>query len=220
MTEELVNPIAQAKLAEVSTLVANLAGAEQQIERGYGKLAFLLKEVSEHRYWEGAFKSFGEYLKDLGQTFKLGRSQFYNYLSAARDLSGDLTEDQLNTMGISKALVLRDAKEINPVLPANAIEHALDPSVTVKDLKKMLFEAKSLPQAEDGSWMDLDLSCMASDNERLIINSAFNAARHGDPTIDETKAESTQKKEALLKICMEYASTHSGDIVEGGRGVN
>lgn len=211
--------IASQKLEEVNKLVSHLAEAEEQLERGYGRLAFLLKEVSENRYWEGPFKSFGDYFRQLGERWQLGRAQLYNYMSVARDLDGDVTEEQLNTMGISKALVLRDAKNQNPTLPEDAMISALDPKVTVKDLKEILFTAKEQPTAEEGEWLDMEFEFMVTPSERQILESACNAARHGDPTINDKQKPSAQKKDIALKLAMEYLSAYSGDIIEGGKGI-
>ena len=55
-------------------------------------------------------------------------------------------------------MVLRDAKTANPILPADAVAKALDPDVTAKELKKILFESNNLPTPEEGSWVDLGFS--------------------------------------------------------------
>jgi hypothetical protein len=211
----IITKLAQTKLAEVSALVSSLAAAEQQLEKGYGKLAFMLKDVSENRYWDGEYKSFSEYLTYLSSTYRLGRAQFYNYLSAARDLN--VTEDQLNTMGISKALVLRDAKNFNPILPVGAVKAALDPEVTTKELKEILFKANHVPPPDEGEWMDLNFEFMVTPEERLVLENAANAARHGDPTVSEKLKPSAQLKAIALKWAMEYLSSNSNDVVEGGK---
>lgn len=218
MTEAIINAEAQSKLAEVETLAAKLGAAEAQLEHGYGALACRLKEVSENRYWEGTYKSFGEFLTHLKDKHNVGRSQLYAYLSTARELDGDVTEAQLSEMGISKALVLRDAKNANSLLPADAVTKALDPAVTTKDLKKILFKANT-PELEQGNYIDLGFEFMVTAEEASVFNAAANAARHMDPPISDTLKPSAQSKEIALRWAMEFLGSHSDQIVESGKGL-
>lgn len=217
-TEALMNVAAKAKLEEVETLVSNLAAAEGLLEAGYAKLAFLMNEVSANRYWTGTYGSFGEFLNHLSEKFNLKKSQLYNYLSVARELGGIVTEDQLNTMGISKALALREAKLTSGTVPESVIEAALNPTTTIKDVKKMLYDEGHAPKPEDSSWMSLDFSCYVSDSEREEINNACNAARHTDPPISPTLKDFMQRKQILLRFAREFLGAYSGDVIEGGQG--
>jgi hypothetical protein len=216
--EELA--VAEGKLQEVETLVSVLADAEGRLEKGYARLAFMLKEISEQRYWEPAYKSFGKFLDHLSQDFNLKKSQLYSYLSTARELGGTVTEEQLNSMGISKACVLRDTKvATGGVVADSVITAALDPKVTVEDLKKLLYDSSILTAPEDGVWMNLDFSCYVTDEEKSTIDDAANAARHLDPSIDEKMKPSAQMKEILLRWSREFLAAYSNDVVEGGRGL-
>lgn len=204
--------VAQEKLAEVEQLSAKLAAAEGQLETGYAKLAFLLKEVSENRYWRGAYKNFGEFLNNLQEKFQLGKSQLYNYLSTAKELQ-QLGEGDLNTMGISKALVLRDVRATSGHdVPESLVKQALDPKVTVKDLKKMLYDAGTLTKPEEGTWRDFDLSGYYTDEEWETVKSVLEIAKKVDPPIDERKTEHTQRKEIFLRMAMEFIGTWEAEI--------
>lgn len=219
MTEAIVTTEAQTKLAEAEAMAAKLGVAESQVERGWGLLACRLKDISENRYWEVSYKSFGEFLAHLRDTHNLGRAQLYNYISSARELAGVVTEDQFTSMGISKAMVLRDAKTANPILPADAVAKALDPDVTAKELKKILFESNNLPTPEEGSWVDLGFEFMVTDEERQVLQAAANAARHTDPPVKDTLKPSAQAKEIALRWAMEYLGGHADNLVEGGKGL-
>ena len=218
MTEILMNVVAQEKLQQVETLVAKLAAAEGQLELGYASLAYLLSDVSEHRYWDGTYKSFGEFINHISSAYNIGKSQLYNYLATARDLGDGVTEDQLNTMGISKALALRDAKNATGAIPPNVLTAALDPKVTVKDIKRLLYDAGTITAPEDGSWMDLDASCYCTEEERREINDAANAARHIDPPVSESQKEFFQRKEIMLRFAREFLAANADQIIDGGRG--
>ena len=219
MTEALMNVVAFEKLQQVETLVAKLAAAEGQLELGYASLAYLLSDVSEHRYWDGTYKSFGEFINHISTAYNIGKSQLYNYLATARDLGDSVTEDQLNDMGISKALALREAKNATGSIPSNILTAALDPKVTVKDMKKLLFDAKILVTPEDGTWCNMDFSCYYTPEQKATVNDACNAARHEDPPIAATLPEHIQFKEILLRFSMSFLSDHGDSVVEGGRGL-
>lgn len=209
--------IAQEKLAEVEKLSARLAAAEGQLETGYAKLAFLLKEVSENRYWHGTYKNFGEFLSNLQTKFNLRKSQMYNYLSTARELQGQLGEEELNKMGISKALVLRDVRATSGHdVPDAVVAQALDPKVTVKDLKKILYDSGNLTKPEEGTWHNFDLSGYYTDEEWATIQDAANAARHTDPPIPESIAEHVQRKSIGYRWAQNFLETFAEDVVEGG----
>lgn len=218
MPEALVSAAeAQSKIAEVEKLAAQLGEAESQLEKGYGALAFRLKDISENRYWEFSYASFGEFLKHIQEAHKLGRAQLYRYMAVARELDGVVTEKQLTDMGISKAEELLKAHDKNPILPADAVNQALDPTVTTKDLKEILFNADNEPEPEDGSFIDLGFSFMVTEEEKEVLQAAANAARHGDPPIDGKLKPSAQLKLIALKWAMEYLGANSGDVVEGGK---
>lgn len=212
MTEILMNVVASEKLVEVETLVSKLAAAEGLLEAGYAKLAFLLRDVSEQRYWDGSYKSFGEFLNHLSDKFKLGKSQLYNYLSTARDLGGDVTEEQLNIMGISKALALREAKNTTGTIPENVLTAALDPTVTVKDIKRLLFESNHLPELEQGTWFDAEMEFYVTAEERAEILQAFDIAMKVDPPISEKQKTYGQKKEIMLRLCREFIGTWEQEV--------
>ena len=210
---------AQEKLAEVETLVKKLVAAENTLEQGYAKLAFLLEDVAENRYWHGTYESFGDFVTHISTTFNIGKSQLYNYRSAARDLEGAVTQEQMDTMGISKALALREARNNTGDVPQNVIEAALDPKTSVKDIKKLLFDAGQITKPEDGTWMDLDFSCYVTDSEKQEIQDAANAARHLDPPIQESLPPFVQRKEILLRFAREFLAAYADSVVEDGRGL-
>jgi hypothetical protein len=218
MSETIINAEAAAKLQEVDSLAAKLGAAEAQLEAGYGQLAVGLKEISEHRYWEGTYENFGEYMSHLSEKHKMGNRQLYNYLTVARELSS-VSPLQLSTMGISKALVLRDSAKHSGMIDQAHIEAALDPKVTVKDLKRILFEAKVSPKLEDGTWLDAEFEFYVNDEERAELHAAANAARHMEPPISQTLTEMMQRKEIALRWAREFLSTHAESIVEGGKGL-
>jgi hypothetical protein len=214
MTEALINAEAQNKLQEVYELVGKLAKAESQLEYGYAKLAFLLHEVATYKYWVGAFESYGDFLSKIQETYGVSKSQLYNYRSAAAELEGAVTVEQLNTMGISKALVLRSAKKNTGAIPDGVLDQAVDKNVSVQDLKQLLYDAKAIEKPEDGKWVTLDFSSYYTEEEAATLKDGLSAAFRGDPAIPETLPKMIRMKQALLKFVTEFLGAHAKDAVE------
>ena len=219
MSESEALAVGKEKLQEVEALVKRLSEAEAMLESGYAKLGSLLEEVAEARHWIGSYDSFGEFLEHISTTYNVGKSQLYNYRSAVRDLSGAVSPEQLDQMGISKALALRGTQNATGSIPENVLSAALDSKTTVKDLKKLLFEASHLAQPEDGTWRDADLSCYYTEEEWLVVNSAANAARHIDPPVDEKLPAFMQRKIILIRLAQEFLAANADKVVDGGRGL-
>lgn len=216
MTEAL----ATQKLSEVESLVEQLAAAEQKLEAGYAHLGLLLDDVMKNHYWEGAYESFGSFMAHLSEKYRVGRAQLYNYRSTATALlEAGIEPEEMNKMGINKARILAVTAKQNGTVPAPMVEAALEPQITVKDVKKMMFDTLHLPPDENMEWLDLGFAFYVTDEERATFDDAMNAARHEDPPIPVDIAESSQRKQAALKIMSDYLSTHSEHVVVGGRGL-
>lgn len=219
MTEALVNVLAQTKLAEIDTLAAKLGAAETMLEAGYGQLAFLLKETRDNKYWIGVYDSFGDFIAHLRDTHSLGKSQLYKYMFTASELGGIVTPEQLSAMGISKAVALSDIKAQDGTISDAALAAAADPKVTVKELKKLLFEANNTLPPEEGEWLDCGFEFYATTEERALLNAAANAARHTDPVTSEKLTPFMQLKDIVLKWAREYYGAYAANEVEGDKGL-
>lgn len=215
----IVTTESQTKLAEVESLAAKLGAAEAQLEHGYGKLAFMLKECSEQRWWEGSFDSFGAFLNHLKESHGVGRASLYGYLKTAKELDGQVSADQLSEMGISKAQILSAYKDNGAVITDDTVETALNPKVTAKELREILFTTNNPAPQEEGKWLSLDFEFYVTEEERLVLDSAANAARHMDPPIKDSLSKSGQNKEIALRWAQEFLAEYSKDVVEGGKGL-
>src|SRR5579863_9210407 len=98
-------------LQQVDLTAEELAKAEGQCEKGYAHLGWLLLEVAEMQYWRVRFNSFGDYLKSVAQISKKTHGQLRQYFLTVRDLSDSLDVEQLEKIGITKAIRLRNAKD-------------------------------------------------------------------------------------------------------------
>ena len=200
------------RMRNVETQAAKMAVVEDGLERGYAHLGMMLLEVAEMQYWRVHHDTFRGYLKSVAEKSKRTPGQLQQYFLTVRDLSDTFSPDQLESIGITKAIKLRTAKDYAIVLPAAVITAALDPKVTAKDLKKVISVALKMPSDdEDGDWMNLDFAFYVTPEERATIEDAVEAARHTDPVTKQTIEESAQRKDVVLKWCMEFLGAHSGD---------
>ena len=219
MSEAIVVALAQTKLVEIETLAAKLGAAEAMLEAGYGELAFALKEMRDNKYWIGTYDSFGDFMAHLRDTHNLGKSQLYKYMFTASELGGIVTPEQLSAMGISKAVALSDIKAQDGTISDAALAAAADPKVTVKDLRKILFEENHGEGPEAGEWFDCGFEFYATDEERKLLHDAANAARHVDPVISEKLTDFVQRKEIAVRWAREFLATYAEHFVEGDKGL-
>jgi hypothetical protein len=202
---------------QINVLIQKLLVAESNLEHGYAKLGLLLTQVSEDELWrEAGYKSFDTYLKELSETYHRGRTQLYAYFSSVREMKPYLTEEQMNTMGISKLNVLKGAtKKLGFPPNADVIGVALDEKSTVSEVRKAIAQTHQLTEEEtQGTWYDLG-GFFVTPEERLVLREGFEAAWRTDPVVQTTIKESIRIKEGLLRLCMEFLSTH-GEQVEKG----
>jgi hypothetical protein len=197
-------------LHKVALQAESMAAVDLQCERGYAHLGWLLWEVAEMQFWRVQHDTFRDYLKSVSAISKRTPAQLQLFFLTVRDLSDTFTRDQLESIGITKATKLRGAKDYAVVLPAVVVNAALDPQVTVKELKKIISTTLKMPE-DDGNWMDLEFEFMVSPEERETLEAAVAAAMHTDPVTKSTISRSAQMKDVALKFAMEFLSAHSGD---------
>ena len=194
----------------VQQKAALLAAAEGECESGYAQLGWMLLGVAEMQYWRVHYTTFREYLRSVAQFSKKTVGQLQQYFLTVRDLSDTFSLAQLEVMGITKAIRLRAAKDYAIVLPAVVVNAALDPKVTVQELKKAISVALKMPE-EEGDWMDLEAEFMVTSEQRMTIEAAIDAALHTDPLTKVTISKSAQMLDVVLKLSMEFLGAHCGD---------
>jgi hypothetical protein len=203
-------------LSRVQRQATEMAAADDQCERGYAHLGWLLLEVAEMQFWRLHYQTFREYLKEVAMTSRRSPEQLHRYFLTVRDLSDTFSAAQLEAMGISKAMRLRAAKDYALVLPAEVVNVALDPKSTVKDLKKAISVALKMPD-EDGDYMDLEFEFMVSPEERVFFEAVMDAAMRTDPVTKSNISKSAQRKDIAMKWAMEYWGTYSVNYLGDGQ---
>ena len=197
-------------LRNVETQAAKMATAEDGLERGYASLGWMLLEVAEMQYWRVHHPTFRDYLKSVAMKSRKTPGQLQQYFLTVRDLSDTFSPAQLETMGITKAIRLRAAKDYAIVLPQAVVDAALDQKVTAKELKKVISVALKMPE-EEGDWMDLEMEFMVTPEQRKFAEQVIETAMHTEPLTKTTVSRSAQMWDVFEKLGMEFLSAHSGD---------
>lgn len=203
---------------QIDSLINRLLTKESDLDHGYAKLGLLLVEVSEQELWrEAGFKSFDTYLTTVIEKYHKGRTQMYAIFTSVREMRPYLTEGQMNDMGITKLNQLKKATAKLGFPPNNAVmKIALDPKSTVADVRKAVAQNHQFTEEEaKGTWFDLG-GFFVTDDERLVIREAFEAAWKTDPVVQRSVKNEIRTKEGLMRMAMEYLSVH-GDTSEEGR---
>lgn len=197
-------------MAAIEKQAADMAIAENGVERGYAHLGWMILEVAEMQYWRVKHDTFRDYLVGVASRAKKTVPQIQRYFLTVRDLIDTFTAKQLEDMGITKAIKLRAAKDYAIVLPKVVIDAALDPDVTVAGLKKVISVALKMPE-EEGDWMDCEMEFMVTPEQRTLIEGTINIAMHTEPLTKTTISKSAQMLDVMTKFCMEFGGAHSGD---------
>lgn len=197
-------------LQRVAMQAGAMAAVDDQFERGYAHLGWLLLEVAELQLWRVNYATFREYLRSVAAISKKTPEALHRYFLTVRDLSDTFTAEQLEAIGITKAMKLRQAKDYAIVLPAAIVTAALDSKVTVKELHKLISTTLRMPE-DEGDWLNLDFEFMVSPEERATLEAAVDVALHTDPITKSNIARSAQMKDVALKFAMEFLAAHTGD---------
>jgi hypothetical protein len=197
----------KSRLQDVKDQATAMGALDAQCESGYAHLGWLLLEVAEMQYWRVQHETFRDYLRLVSTYSKRSVGQLQQYFLTVRDLIDTFDADQLESMGITKAMRLRAAKDYAIVLPAVVVNAALDPKVTVKELKKIISVTLKMPE-EDGDWMDLECEFMVTPEQRALFTQAIDVAMHTDPLTKSTISKSAQMLDVMTKFAQEFLGAH------------
>lgn len=106
--EPLNKEAALQKQAEIDDILNSISAHELRLAKSYARLGSKLKEMKANFYWMSlGYNRFSEYLEFIRGRIGRERSQVYAILSVAETLLPAMTEEQLETVGITKAHELR-----------------------------------------------------------------------------------------------------------------
>ena len=191
-------------LDRVRAQAEHLGAQGDGLEKGYADLGWDLLEVAEMQYWRVNHDTFKEYLKLIGARAKMTVPMLQRYMLTVRDLSDSFSREQLELMGITKAMRLRAVKDFAIVLPRSVVEAALDPKITVAEMKKITSKELKLPEEEEVDWMDCEMEFSVTAEQRLTIEQAIKAAMHADPPTKLNISRPAQMLDVMMKLSMEF----------------
>jgi hypothetical protein len=197
-------------LQDVKDQAIAMGALDAQCESGYAHLGWLLLEVAEMQYWKVRHETFRDYLRLVSAYSKRSVGQLQQYFLTVRDLIDTFTADQLESMGITKAMRLRAAKDYAIVLPKVVVDAALDPKVTVKELKKIISVTLKMPE-DPGDWMDLEMEFMVTPEQRAWAEKIIDIVMHTEPLTKSTISKSAQMWDVFEKLGSEFQGAHCGD---------
>lgn len=201
---------AEERLNSILHVASELANREGQCESDYARLGWMLFEVASLQLWRVQHDTFREYLRAVAAVSKKTAGQLHQYFLTVRDLSDTFTLEQLASMGITKAIRLRAAKDYAIVLPQVIVLAALDPKVTIKELQKIISTTLKMPE-EEGDWMSLDFEFYVTAEQRALFEQAIEVAMKTEPLTKSTISQSAQRLDVFTKLCQEFLGAHSGD---------
>jgi hypothetical protein len=202
-------------LAAIDQSATTLGASSTGLERGFAALGFMLLEASSMHYWDAYYETFREFLSDV--SLRCGRSidQLQRYFLTVRDLSDSFSREEMETMGITKAMKVRQVLDYPSGLPAKVRESALDPAVTVKDLKRVIHENVKFPEEpHEGEWVDYEAEGYVSADRKATLDLAIYAAMHTEPIISTKNSKGAQMLEVLERFAQEYIAGHPEALPE------
>lgn len=222
MTKAIVRaastPNAKVVLAEINETLKSALAAEGSFQHARMRLGRLLDEAKKREYWRTwGHESFGTFVKELAEKYRIGRTQLYAYYSTAKELRDYVSDENLEEMGISKAQELKRAvKQTGQAPDVEIVSRALEPSVTRDDVRKLIFERYSMPKddAPKGTWKDIGGFYVTAE-ERSVLDRAYDCAMRVDPPVANDIPEWQRVKEWLLRMSQDFLSTYEEAVKRG-----
>jgi len=219
--EPLNKEAALQKQAEIDDILNSISAHELRLAKSYARLGSKLKEMKSNFYWMSlGYNRFSEYLEFIRGRIGRERSQVYAILSVAETLLPAMTEEQLETVGITKAHELR--RLVNqggnlhaPAFPDDVtwdavdfvqiMDYAADPKVTAKQLRVKVNELLHVHEDVQGLWYDLP-GFYATPDERKEIEQFWELGRKLLAPMDEQQ-DHVWKKIVFLDAVRESYGT-------------
>jgi hypothetical protein len=185
-----------------------------KLEQSFTRVGVLLSEFKAKEHWRqyAEYPTFEAFMDELRVRFHRGRTQLWGYLSVAENLLPTIEASKLEEMGISKALELKRAmKKLNgKEMPSALIESALQPGVTVKELRGTIGKTLNLTPEPAGTWFDLDGFFMDPE-ERAEFKEAFQATE-GLLNLSKALPDHIRRKSVIMAWMQEWTGTHLAEF--------
>lgn len=184
---------------------------KQSLDSNFVRLSQLIDQVRRKKYWLlGSYKNFGDYLDDCEKKFNVGHSQLYVGMKITRNLLPAILEEDLVSMGITKAGVLSKYIEQSGQshIPEDLLNMAKDPTKKTDELNaEVNSRLHNVPQ-DKGEWFSLG-GFFVDPDEKKEIQDALQLAKGLDPLVPNNIPQWQQLKECYLRLAREFLGTYS-----------
>lgn len=195
---------------EVDQLLDEIYGHEKKLGSSYIRLGRLLGEVDQQRAWiPWGYTSLAGYITAIKDRIGRERSQIFEMIAVAEKLLPQISESDLETMGISRASLLKKfvqttGRRVTPEL----LSASLDDSITVAKFKTICYHEMKSEEPIKGVWRDWGFYCEPGHWEE--IQQAAKLAREITP-IDGNLSDHEIRREVLLALSREFYGTYSSE---------
>lgn len=213
--------------SEIDSLLDQITSHETRLARSYARLGGMLREVKNQQYWMAyGYDRFSSYLSFICEKIGRQRSQVYAILTVAETLLPLVSEEQLESVGISKAHELRRLVQQGGNIKSEVLDdtnqtedtcgtvqlmdYASRPKVTAAMLRVKINELLHCHEGPSGNWYDFG-GFYATPEERKEIEDFWVLGRKV-LDLTEEKAEHVWKKEVVLASVRESIGSWQGEI--------
>jgi hypothetical protein len=196
---------------EIDQIADLIKTNERTVSSSWVKLGGLAHKVRQRKFWSVyGHTSFGSFVASLEPKVNRKRSQVYLCVGVVETLGSQIPEEKLQEMGISAANELKKyAKESGKLVPQSLVDYALDPKHDVEEIRAEVSKALHKTPEEKGKWYEIG-GFFVTDEEKKLIEDCVEIAKNLDPVVPHDIAEHAQRKEVVLRWCMEFQSTYGG----------
>jgi len=184
-----------------------------KLEQSWTRLGVLLSEFKQKELWRyySEYQTYDDFIHELGERFKRGRTILYGYVGAVEALLPIMSAENIEQIGISKCLELKRAmKQLNgKPLPEAVIVSALSGS-TAKELRADIGKALNATPDEKGTWFDMGGMFMTAD-ERKEFKEAF-LMTEGLLGLSNTVPDHIRRKEVINAWLQEFVGSHAAEF--------
>jgi len=206
--------------AAIQEALEQISNGEAVLEHSYARLGALLVRAKSGEYWREwktrsgvPYINFDHFMVDVSTRYNKSVRQLYDYVGVAEILLPYISASNLDKIGISKAKELKRAqRQIERRVPDAAIELALRPETTTKELRTHLFatltlEADTRPA---GTYFDFGGAYLTAEEKAEFLE----FVKVGMAVLKLSKAmpDWACRKELLLWAAREFVASHGPEV--------
>lgn len=204
--------------SEIEKALENAKESYARLMRSFARLGNVLLEVRSKYFWRlYGYDTWGAYMASIETQAKKSHTQLHSYITVAEKLNPYLEENQIETMGISKAMELARIPKFFGVAPSKElIEYAINSDITTSELRGEIYKKYQLSEEDKGKYFDLGPVLVTPEQKALILK-VFDLAPKVDPPFDISWPDMVIKTQTILRMCEECESSWSQEVQYVGK---